>query len=286
MRTTIVPLLLLLLLAPATPARAGGLLPEARRHFGAGRFADALRAAEAVEADAGDFPRARYLAGEIHLLLGDADAAEERFRAALAKRPESVAILTGLGRALLVQDRDEEGVEVLTRAVRLDPKSARPLCFLGVAKLRSSYDKQGGKELAKASKLDPKDPEIARAVVLAWLDREEPKRARKEARRFTRARKEHPMGPFLEALVLEREGEFAEAIVAYGKAIGIDAAFLDAHKNLAILCIAQNPLYRDRKRTELALEHFERYKRLGGKDREVLAVYETLLGFLAANRPR
>ena len=56
--------------------------------------------------------------------------------------------------------------------------------------------------------------------------------------------------------------------------------FIDAHKNLAILCIAQNPLYKDKVRTDKALRHFKRYFELGGNDEQVRRIYGTLLQFL------
>ena len=49
---------------------------------------------------------------------------------------------------------------------------------------------------------------------------------------------------------------------------------------MAILCIAQNPVYTDQKRTAKAMEHFEAYERLGGRDATVLQVYGQLKSFL------
>jgi tetratricopeptide (TPR) repeat protein len=92
------------------------------------------------------------------------------------------------------------------------------------------------------------------------------------------------MGLFLAALVDDRAGKFDEAIAGYQKAIEADAAFLDAHKNLAILCIAQNPLYQNVKRTKLAMEHFQKYADLGGRDQEVLQVFETLKQFISSQK--
>jgi hypothetical protein len=67
---------------------------------------------------------------------------------------------------------------------------------------------------------------------------------------------------------------------AYEKAISLDDAFLDAHKNLAILCLTDNPTYQDRERTAKAMKHFQRYFDLGGKDPTLEQSYRQIKGFL------
>jgi len=249
---------------------------EAKKSFAQGEFAAAREKAAAVPDRDADYARARYLMGEIALLLGDPKEAVEDFRAARKAKPESAAILTGLGRALIEGDEHAEAAKVLREAVKLDAKSGRAHCFLGIALRQETFGKQGGGEIEKGVKLAPDDAVVARAAVLFWLDEDEPRKAAKAADAFRKKRKKDPMGYFLKALVLEREKEYDDAIAAYEKAIELDDTFLDAHKNLAILCVAQNPLYRDRKRTELAMKHFERYRELGGKDEQVLQIHETL----------
>lgn len=266
----------------AVVVSAGTSLDEARTRFTEGRLVEALEAAKAVERGDEDFPRARFLAGEIQLALGDAAAAEASLRDALAERPDSAPVLTALGRALLAQDRAEDALEPLGKAVRADPESARALCHLGLAHLRTGDARRGRAELEKARKKAPADPEIARAAVLGWIEAEDTARALQTAKAFAKAAREDPMGPFLVALVLEKSGEDDAAIDQYEKALALDDAFLDAHKNLAILCIAHNPLYTDRERTEKAMRHFERYFALGGRDAEVKNIHETLKQFLAS----
>ena len=78
----------------------------------------------------------------------------------------------------------------------------------------------------------------------------------------------------------ERAGEYNDAIKLYQKALKLDDTFLDAHKNLAILCIAQNPMYKDKKRTDLAMKHFAEYRKLGGRDTKVIQIHETLKKFV------
>jgi Tfp pilus assembly protein PilF len=261
-----------LLLAAA--ASAG--LDDALAKFGEGKYRDALDAAEAVPEDAAEYAKARYLMGEIFLALGEPADAEEALRGALRKKPGSEPVLTALGRALLEQDRAAEAVAELEKAAAANAKSARAAAFLGVARLRATDGKEGGKDLARGLKLGAEDPEVARAAVAERLRSGDLAEARKAAKAFAGANKKHPMGPFLEALVAEREKEYDAAIAAYANATKLDDTFLDAHKNLAILCIAQNPVYSNKERTALAMKHFQRYVDLGGQDREVISIYETL----------
>ena len=268
--------LLTLLLAAA--ATAG--LDDALAKFQEGKLRDALDAAEAVPEDAAEYAKARYLMGEIFLALGEPADAEEALKGALRKKPKSEPVLTALGRALLEQDRATEAVKELEKAVAADGKSARAAAFLGVARLRATDGKEGGKDLARGLKLGAEDPEVARAAVAERLRSGDLAEARKAAKTFAAANKKHPMGPFLEGLVAEREKEYGAAIESYANAAKLDDTFLDAHKNLAILCITDNPVYSNRERTKKAFDHFAKYFELGGRDEELRRTYETIKGFL------
>ena len=83
----------------------------------------------------------------------------------------------------------------------------------------------------------------------------------------------HPMGYFLRGVALDRGGKADDAIAAYEAAIARDGTFIDAHKNLAILCTTQNPMYSNKERTQKALKHYERYFELGGEDEELQQIY-------------
>jgi len=251
-------------------------LDEAKEHFAEGRFRAAAEAASMVAERDDDYARARYLMGEISLMLGEPKQAVESLRAARKAKPDSGAILTALGRALVECDENAEAVKVLGEAVKRDPKSGRAHCYLGIALRHDTFGKKGAKELEKGVKLAPDDAIVARAAVLYWLDDGDAGKAKRAADRFAKKSRKHPMAPFLKALVLEREKEYDEAIEAYRKAVALDDLFLDAHKNLAILCIAQNPMYRDKERTDLAMKHLARYRELGGKDPKILQIEATL----------
>jgi len=271
------PLCLALLAAAAS---ASGVLDTAKEKFAAGDLQGALAAADEVPAADAGYVKARYLAGEIQLMLGDPAGAEKAFREALEKKPGAEPLLTGLGRALLDRDQAAEARKVLEEAVKAAPDSARALCFLGIARMRTTDGRKGRREIEKAAGLAKDDPEIARAAVVAYLADQDTDDAGRAARRFAKAQPKSPMGPFLVAVVQEREKSYDDAIASYEAALKLDDNFLDAHKNLAILCIAQNPLYTNKLRTEKAQKHFERYFELGGKDERVKEIWNTLQQFL------
>jgi tetratricopeptide (TPR) repeat protein len=274
------PPVFLFILLIAAAALAATPLDDAKEKFAAGDFKGALAAADEVPAGDEGYPKARYLAGEIHLMLGEPEAAEKAFRSGLEGKPGAEPLLTGLGRALLERDQAAEALKALEEAVKAAPDSARALCFLGIARMRTTEGRKGRKEIEKAAQIGKDDPEVARASVMAYLADGDLDDAGKAARRFAKAQPKSPMGPFLVAVVQEREKSYDDAIASYEASLKLDERFLDAHKNLAILCIAQNPVYTNKERTEKAMKHFDRYFALGGRDEQVKRIWETLQQFL------
>ena len=126
-----------------------------------------------------------------------------------------------------------------------------------------------------------KDILASRSLVEALVAADKLDPAGKEADRLAKAAPENAMGLFLKALVLDRSAKHKDAIEAYEKALAKDDKFLDAHKNLAILCVAQSTTYQDRERVKKAFDHFERYFALGGKDEKLKELYTTIKSVLA-----
>jgi tetratricopeptide (TPR) repeat protein len=257
-------------------------IDDAMKHFEAGRFDEAIAAADAVGADDPLRAKAAYLLGEIHLAVGEAAKAQVSFEEANAKKANNAPILAGLGRALLAQGKAEDALDPLKKAVAADAKTARYRAWLGLALAKAGKADDGHKETSAAEKADPADIDVARSVVEERLLAQDADGAGKAAAAFAKSRKDLALAPFLVGLVLDRAGKVDDAIASYEKAITIDANFLDAHKNLAILCIAQNPMYTNQKRTKLAMEHFAEYEKRGGKDPEVLQVYSQLKSFISS----
>ena len=245
-----------------------------------GDYAKVVALAREVPADSPDFAKAQYVTGEAQLVLGQAAEAEKAFRAVLAAKATSVPARVGLGRALARQDKLEDAEKELRAAATADAKDARAHCALGEVLGWRGRAKEARAELAEASKLAPKDSGIARSHVELLIRLDEKKDAAKIAKAFGKACAEHPMGPFLAALVLEREGETDDAIREYEAALKLDDTFLDAHKNLAILCHTMSATYSIKERVDKSLAHYERYFSLGGKDPELESAYRSMKSFL------
>lgn len=268
------------MLAAATLARAGEPLADAMDAYRRGEYAKAVELASSVKADDASRSKAAYLAGEADLLLEKWDDAKKAFDEVLAKKADNVPALVGLGRAQTGAGANDDAIATLEKAVKLDAKDVAARRSLGEARLAKGDLEKAKADLEAATKLDPKDPLAARALVETHVRADKFDAAGKEAERIAKAIPDHPMGHFLRGLVLDRKGETKDAIDAYEKAIAKDDRFLDAHKNLAILCVAQSNTYQDRALVKKAFEHFQRYFDLGGKDAELKETYETIKAFL------
>ena len=272
---------LLLLLAAAPLAAAGpSELDAALKAFRAGELEKALELAGKVPAGADDFARAAYLAGEAQLLLHEPLAAESSFTKVLELRPQAVPAMVGLARALCAQEQYAEAELHLAAALEIDEDDLAARRALGEVALWTGRLDQAKELLLAVHREDERNPASTRAVVELWLRADELEKAGDVVERFVSKQKKHPLGYFLRGLVLERRGEVDEAIAAYQQALEKDERYLDAHKNLAILCHTQSDTYQILERNALALKHYARYFELGGGDEELEKTYLTLKAFL------
>ena len=270
-------------LSGGTGVLAAGPLDDAMAAFRAGEFEKAATLAASVPADDPSKPKALYVAGEAELARERWDAAAESFRAVLAAKKDNAPATTGLGRALAGKGEKAEAEKTLRRALEIDAKDLGARRALGEFLTATARAEDAVKVLAAApAKPVPGDALWARAVVEAHLGAGKLDDAGKAAKAFGQEAQGTAMAHFLRALVLDRKNEDRDAIEAYEKALEKEPRFLDAHKNLAILCIAQNPLYTNQERTAKAMKHFDRYFALGGRDAEVKRIYETLRQFIQA----
>ena len=260
-------------------AAGGTPLEQATKAFQSGEYAKVLELAAAPGASASDAPRLAYLAGEAQLALGAPSEAERSFRAVLAARPKAVPAQVGLARALTALARFDEAEPVLAGVLAAEPKDVGALVAHGLLLSNTGKSDEAKKTLAQAWKLDPKGPLTARGYVEVLLRADDVPGAAAVAEQFLSARPQHPLGPFLFAWTLERDGEDEQAIEQYQAALERDPNFIDAHKNLAILCHTLSNTYKVKERVLLAYEHYERYFALGGKDPELQRMYKDLLGF-------
>jgi tetratricopeptide (TPR) repeat protein len=267
-----------LLAAPALAA--GSELEEALGAFRAGEYKRALEIAAAVAPGSEDRPRAAYLAGETQLVLGDVVAAEASFREVVEERPRAVPALVGLGRALTQAGAVEEAAAPLLEALELEPGDLAARRAMGELHTAAGRLPKARELLIEVFERDPKDPMSARALVDVLLRMQVGPDAMRVAEDFTIARATHPMGYFLMGIVQEQMEDDEAAIRSYQLAIERDPRFVDAHKNLGILCHTLSSTYQIVERNKLAMEHYAAYFALGGKDDTLQRTYEQMKTFL------
>jgi tetratricopeptide (TPR) repeat protein len=269
----------LLLLALPLQAQASAL-DQARAAFEKGASKEVVELARGATS-AADGPRLAYLAGEAQLVLGAPVEAEASFRAVLAQRPQALPAQVGLGRALCEQQRFDEAGKTLEAALKTDPKDVGALTAHGLLASLLGRSEEARKELARAHELDPQNALTVRGYVEVLLRVDDTPTAAAVIEGFEQAHPKHPLGPFLLAWTMELDGEDEAAIEQYQLALERDASFLDAHKNLAILCHTLSNTYQVRERVELAYAHYQQYFDLGGKDAELKSMFASLVAFKA-----
>ncbi len=273
--------LLMAAVGTASAADAPPTLEALSKAFEAADHKQVVLLAAEVPPESPDAAKAQYLAGESLLVLGEPAKAEACFRAVLAARPKAVPAQVGLGAALSQLGQHEEALKVLEAAVAQEPKDIAASRTLAVALLAAGKIEEGTKRLEAAFKAAPKDPVTARALAEARLRADDLGGAKQVGEALLKALPKHPMGDFLVALALDRDGKDKEAIEAYEQALAKDETFLDAHKNLAILCHVNSNTYQDEERVKKAFAHYERYFALGGADARLKQMYDTMKSYFA-----
>jgi Flp pilus assembly protein TadD len=151
----------------ATPARAPAeagesfdeKLAKGDRLRSSGQESEALFTYLAALRMKPEDPAPRERIALLHL-REDPERSEVIFRGLLQKDPESVPALTGLGLALVAQDRAEEARAPLERAVEIDPDSALALSALGIVCDRLGDPASGMHYQRLAAERRPGDPSI------------------------------------------------------------------------------------------------------------------------------
>lgn len=136
-------------------AEAMDALARAITRHQAGALDDAARAYRAILADHPDHADALHLLGLVHFQTGDAAAATDHIRRAIAIDPRVAMYHANLGRVLMAQDRAADAVEAYREAVALSPKDAAVHSDLAAA-LVTTGDFDAARSRARlALELDP-----------------------------------------------------------------------------------------------------------------------------------
>jgi Flp pilus assembly protein TadD len=220
-----------------------------------GRYNEALAAnRRARELDPGN-PNYIYNAGLIYLDKGESQRAEQVFREALQRFPQSSILYQGLGEALVNLNRFGEAEASLNRAIRISPDSASTQ--VSMAHLYYALG-DGDKLAAAASKAVALDPGnyLACFYYGSWLMQYQGQ----ISSGADYIRKSIDLQPrFVDGLktwgrIVTHEGRWAEAVRAYERAAAVDPS--DAQL-FYLLSVAYRKLGKD-ERADRALSQYQR----------------------------
>jgi tetratricopeptide (TPR) repeat protein len=210
-------------------------LPEAEAHRPAAfnlravalmklhRFDEALAASQqAARLDPGN-PNYAYNVGLMHLAKGDLPGAEDNFRQALQRFPQSSLLYEGWGETLFSMKRFKEAEAELHKAVELDPASAD--AEVGLAKLFYALGdhEQFGAAATKAFQLNPQ-----KSLVCYYYGKHLIEDQKQFAQGAEYIRKSVMLAPeFVQGLIewgeiLSHSGHWDEAAETYERALGFE----------------------------------------------------------------
>jgi len=165
------------------------------------------------------------------------DKAEERYLQVLRQDDKNVITLANLAAIQLELNRLDQAEKHINEAVALDPEDAYSLSVLGHLKFRQEKYDDALDALSRASKLDPQNPEI-------W----------------------NYLG-----ITLAQKGMRRPAEAAFRQAIQLEPGYGDAHLNLAVVYVRQQPPW-----VELARWHYQKALAAGHPhDAELEKMFET-----------
>ena len=160
------------------------------------------------------------------------DQAISFYRAALAVRPQSIAVYYSLGNVLYKQGKVDEAIACFRKAVELDPKFAAAPNNLGTALLQQRKMDEAIACFRRATELNPKS-----ALFHANLG-QALRRQGKLDEAVVCCRKAVELDPKLSlphtnlGIVLDMQGKVDEAIACFRKAVELDPKFAAAHTHL------------------------------------------------------
>jgi tetratricopeptide (TPR) repeat protein len=180
-------------------------------HQQQGRLAEAAAAYEAlIKAVPGDWGSLNNL-GNVRAAMGEADAAVDAFREAIALKPDMVEIVINLSEALGQAERIEERQAMMREAARISPEHARVQIQLGFAEADARDFAAAERAFRAAIRLDPGNISayLELAVLLENLNRVDDLAALVDQAEATAG---GPETNFIRAWALRRQGRFAEAL--------------------------------------------------------------------------
>lgn len=142
-----------------------------------------------------------------HYSSGDYDAAENDYMRILERDQNNGLALANLAAIELQQNKLSDAEKHATAALAQSPNDAYNLLVLGEIKFGQQKYDDALDALSRAAKADPQNPEIQNVIGAA----------------------------------LAQKGLRSQAETAFRKAVQIDPKYADAHKNLAVIYLSQQP---------------------------------------------
>jgi predicted O-linked N-acetylglucosamine transferase (SPINDLY family) len=163
---------------------------------------------------------------------GQFERAERNYRTILGKNPKHADALNLLGMLLAQTGRDEEGAEMMRRAIALAPNFAPLHANLGETYRRQKKYDQALSSLKRAIALDPRMPDAQNNLSATFADMGHWDESLAAAQKALAARPGFASAEFNLGNALAGLGRHEEAIGAFRRALAIQPAFADALINL------------------------------------------------------
>ena len=234
--------------AAETPVRLAGGLPasttpvpppapkvvtyeSAEAAYRDGSFRDAKEMFETYVGTRPDNPWGHYMLGLSAWKSGDFKRAEGAFDRALELDPKHVKSLLNSARVLMDQGRDHEAVERVNKALALDSNSSE-----GFRLLARVHDKLGDKDAAKeiyrkALVQSEEDVWALNNLAMLYFDEGDAKGALAPLARAVQLKPTSPIFQNNLGMVLEHNGFFESARLAYEAAVKSDSGYGKAVRN-------------------------------------------------------
>lgn len=196
-------------------------LREALGHHQAGRLDDALRLYDAVLADDPEQFDALNLSGALALQRGEPGRAVDRLERAVAAHPDGVDAWCHLGLALLAGREPEAAVAPLERALSLDPELAQARVGLARAMLDAGRLQEAMVHATRSAKDAPGHVGAWRVLAEACEARDDQAGCANAYRQALRLAPDDPEIHYNLGLALDRQGDWAEALACYQRALEI-----------------------------------------------------------------
>jgi len=146
------------------------LIKKIQTHYYYGRYRTALQLLEQLRQKDPEIPLLYSLSGDIYLILGELDRAEENIRIAIELSNRQDREYFRLGQVLYMKKKGPEAMEAFEKALKVNPQLNIVLFYQGLVQLFLFRNKEKTIEFwtafRKASPDDPQGPEIDRALAI------------------------------------------------------------------------------------------------------------------------